>query len=197
MDGQCQDEFLRCMDPDLEQEGINVTFRWIKRNAASCSFLRDRGGVLFANVCAGFIRFCCGVCGERRFLGFLGAPWFLFLFMWEVPALSVYSFMCTVPGPRRCAYRWTPPRAKVGASSSWPTGQWSPLKALAGKVDRVVPTTGAQQSTFKSSGLAWTRKVQRYGGWTTVACMLVRCQNRNGNVPLLQILTRTGAHMHH
>ena len=30
--------------------------------------------MLFANVCAGFIRFCCGVGGERRCLGTLGAP---------------------------------------------------------------------------------------------------------------------------
>ena len=40
MDGQCQDEFLHCMDPGLEQELINVTFRWIKQHAPSCSFLR-------------------------------------------------------------------------------------------------------------------------------------------------------------
>ena len=30
--------------------------------------------MLFANVCAGFIRLCCGVCGERRCLETLGAP---------------------------------------------------------------------------------------------------------------------------
>ena len=29
MDGQCQDECLHCTDPGLEQERINVTFRWI------------------------------------------------------------------------------------------------------------------------------------------------------------------------
>ena len=29
MDGQCQDEFLHCTDPGLEQERIYVTFRWI------------------------------------------------------------------------------------------------------------------------------------------------------------------------
>ena len=40
MDGQCQDEFLHCTDPGLEQERINVTFRWIKQHVASCSFLR-------------------------------------------------------------------------------------------------------------------------------------------------------------
>ena len=37
MDGQCQDEFLHCTDPGLEQELINVTFRWIKRHTASCA----------------------------------------------------------------------------------------------------------------------------------------------------------------
>ena len=37
MDGQCQDEFLHCTDPGLEQERINVTFRWITRHTASCA----------------------------------------------------------------------------------------------------------------------------------------------------------------
>ena len=41
MDGQCQDEFVHCTDPGLEQERINVTFRWIKRHTASCA-LRTR-----------------------------------------------------------------------------------------------------------------------------------------------------------
>ena len=36
MDGQCQDEFLHCTDPGLEQERINVTFRWIQQHTASC-----------------------------------------------------------------------------------------------------------------------------------------------------------------
>ena len=36
MDGQCQDEFLHCTDPGLEQEWINVTFRWIRRHTALC-----------------------------------------------------------------------------------------------------------------------------------------------------------------
>ena len=54
----------------------------------------------------------------------------------------------------------------------------------------VVRTT-AQQTAFKSSGPAWTRKVQRYGGWTTVACMLMQLTKKNGYVPLLQMLMRT------
>ena len=36
MDGQCQDECLHCTDPGLEQERINVTFRWIKQHSVSC-----------------------------------------------------------------------------------------------------------------------------------------------------------------
>ena len=50
MDGQCQDEFLHCTDPGLEQERINVTFRWIKRHTASCA-LRT-GGVCCLPTCA-------------------------------------------------------------------------------------------------------------------------------------------------
>ena len=37
MDGQCQDKFLHCTDPGLEQERINVTFRCIKEHIASCA----------------------------------------------------------------------------------------------------------------------------------------------------------------
>ena len=29
MDGRCQDEFVHCANPSLEQERIKVTFRWI------------------------------------------------------------------------------------------------------------------------------------------------------------------------
>ena len=35
MDGQCQDEFLHCTDPGLEQERIYVTLRWIKHHSVS------------------------------------------------------------------------------------------------------------------------------------------------------------------
>ena len=38
MVGQCQDEFLHCTDPGLEQERINVTFRWIKKHVAAVPF---------------------------------------------------------------------------------------------------------------------------------------------------------------
>ena len=36
LDGQGQDEFLHCADPGLDQERINVTFRWIRQHTASC-----------------------------------------------------------------------------------------------------------------------------------------------------------------
>ena len=55
MDGQCQDEFLHWTDPGLDQERINDTFRRIKQHVPSCSLSEDRCGMLFANVCAGFI----------------------------------------------------------------------------------------------------------------------------------------------
>ena len=65
IDGQCQDKFLHCTDPGLEQERINVTFRWIKQ---------DSSGMLFANVCTGFISFCYGIVGNGVFWGFLVTP---------------------------------------------------------------------------------------------------------------------------
>ena len=40
MDGQCQDEFLHCTDPGLEQERINITFRWVKQHVSSCPLLK-------------------------------------------------------------------------------------------------------------------------------------------------------------
>ena len=43
MDGQCQDELLHCTDPGLEQERINVTFRWIRQHTTSCPL---RAGVV-------------------------------------------------------------------------------------------------------------------------------------------------------
>ena len=54
-------------------EQIDVTFRRIRQNVASCPLLRT-GVALFFNVCAGFVDCCCKVCGERRLVGFLGAP---------------------------------------------------------------------------------------------------------------------------
>ena len=45
-------------------------FRWIRRHV---DFRGDRGCVLFANLCGGFLRCCYGVSGERRFWEILGA----------------------------------------------------------------------------------------------------------------------------
>ena len=73
MDGQGQDEFYHCTDPGSGQERINVTFRWIKQHVASCSFFfKDRCGMLFANVYAGFVCSWCGDGGEWLNLGLSG-----------------------------------------------------------------------------------------------------------------------------
>ena len=72
MDGQCQDEFLHRTSPGREQDRINITFRWVKQHVSSCPLFFGRGGMLFANVCAGFISSCYGECFLWRFLGFLG-----------------------------------------------------------------------------------------------------------------------------
>ena len=103
MDGQCQDEILLCADPGLEQERINIAFALDQAACYLLSFLKDRSGVLFANVCAGFIRFCYGCswkfCGYGRVLVF-----------------PVYPFMFTEQGLRRCAHRRTRP---VGGGWWW------------------------------------------------------------------------------
>ena len=79
MDGQCQDEFLHCTDPGLEQERIYVTFRWIRQHA-SCP-LRT-GAVCCLPTCAQ----CSSVAVTEIVVtsGF-GAFWVFFgtLCMWE------------------------------------------------------------------------------------------------------------------
>ena len=76
MDGQCQDEFLHCTDPSLEQERINVTFCWIRQHTTtsplrsgvvcclptcaqglSATVWRIGGSALFG-FCGGFLEFC-------------------------------------------------------------------------------------------------------------------------------------------
>ena len=110
MDGQCQDEFYHCTDPGSEQERINVTFRWIRDHAASCSFLRT--GVPCLPTCAdGFSAPVTEFVGNGGFLGFLVTPRSL-LHMGTrtgVLALLVHTLMCTGLGLRRCAFRWTRP----------------------------------------------------------------------------------------
>ena len=98
MDGQCQDEFLHCMGPGLEQGRINVTFRWIRQHASSCPL---RTGAAPANVCEGFFHCCYPGCGECFFPCILGDRWRL--------VHECTSLMCTGLGLRRCACRWTRP----------------------------------------------------------------------------------------
>ena len=83
MDGQCQDEFLHRTDPGLEQEPINVAFRWIRQHTASCPL---RTGVVrclptcaqgsSAAVTEG-VEEGRGEGGGWYFFGTLGAPWSL------------------------------------------------------------------------------------------------------------------------
>ena len=40
MDGHCQDEFLHCTSPGLEQERINVTYRWIRQHTHFCPLFK-------------------------------------------------------------------------------------------------------------------------------------------------------------
>ena len=51
MDGQCPDAFAHCTDSGLEQEGINITLRWIKRHVASRPFSRT-GVMCCLSTCA-------------------------------------------------------------------------------------------------------------------------------------------------
>ena len=92
---QSQDEFVHCTDPGLEQGRIDVTFRWINWHVASCSFPRTRFDVLFANVCAGFIR------AATEFVenGAFGKG---FVCMGDT---LVCPCMFTQPGPHRCPHR--------------------------------------------------------------------------------------------
>ena len=71
MDGQCQDEFLHCTDPGLEQERIDVTFRWIRQHTTSCPL---RAGVVCClPTCAqGSSATVMGNLGVQRFGGFCG-----------------------------------------------------------------------------------------------------------------------------
>ena len=74
MDGQCQDEFLHCTSPGLDQERINVTFRWIRQHTTSCAL---RAGVVCClPTCAqGSSAAVTRDCWVWRFLRILGAPW--------------------------------------------------------------------------------------------------------------------------
>ena len=73
MDGQCQDEFLHCTDPGLEQERINVTFRWIRQHTTSCHL---RAGVVCClPTCAQGFSIPVMENGGLAPFGFCGVPW--------------------------------------------------------------------------------------------------------------------------
>ena len=80
MDGQCQDEFLHCTSPSLEQEQTDVTFRWIKQHSVSCPL---RTGIV-----------CCLPRAVTRVVGY-GAFWAFWvllgvLCMWRVLFLLIF-----------------------------------------------------------------------------------------------------------
>ena len=81
------------MDPGLEQERINGTFRWTKRHADSCPFLRTG------------LACCLPTCAQ----GSSAAVTTVVGWVWMVLALLVCSLMCTGLRLRRCAYHWTRP----------------------------------------------------------------------------------------
>ena len=87
---ECQDEFLHCTDPGLEQERINVTFRWIRQHTPSP--FAGCGSMSSANVYAGFFLYCYGDLGFQRFGCIVGAPWgFVCMgcsFCWCFPSYS-------------------------------------------------------------------------------------------------------------
>ena len=104
MDGQCQDDFLHCTDPGLEQERINVTFRWIRQRTTSCPL---RAGVACClPTCAQ--SFSAPVMRNGGFSTF-GVLWVLLevLCVWGILVLLVFSLIFTGLGLRRCAFRWT------------------------------------------------------------------------------------------
>ena len=104
VDGQCQDEFLHYTDPGLEQERINVTFRWIRQHTTSCPL---RAGVVCclptcARGSSATVMGNWGFCTFWVLWGLLGV-----LCVRGMPVLLVLSLIFTGLGLRRCAFRWT------------------------------------------------------------------------------------------
>ena len=100
---ECQDEFLHCTDPGLEQERINVTFRWISIRLPALFELgwyvacqRVRRVFLFLLWRMGVLA-PLGFCG-----GLLGA-----LCVWGTLVLLVFSLILTGFGFQRGVFRWT------------------------------------------------------------------------------------------
>ena len=107
MDGQCQDKFLHCTDPGLEQERINVAFRWIKQHVPSCSLLRAGVTCCLPTCAQGSSVSVTGFAGNGVLWAF--RPLLSALCIWEELVLLVYFFLCTGLGSRGCASCWTRP----------------------------------------------------------------------------------------
>ena len=72
MDGQCQDEFP---SQYKSWSGTGTDKRYVPLDQTTCCLLllsENKSGMLFANVCAGFISFCHEVCGEVVVFGLFG-----------------------------------------------------------------------------------------------------------------------------
>ena len=97
MDGQCQDEFLHRTDPGLEQERINVTFRWIRQHTTSCPL---RAGV----VC--YLPTCAKGLSASYFpqgLGYGRVPFAGLAFLTKVGGRIIYVTLGEFPGShKRC-----------------------------------------------------------------------------------------------
>ena len=109
LDGQCQEEFLHCADPGLEQERINVTFRWIRQHVASCLFVRTGVACCVRKVHPSLLR-------SLWRMALFGGFWVLqgALCMWEVLALQVYASCVQGSGYAGVPIDRHAPRAEVG-----------------------------------------------------------------------------------
>ena len=113
-DGQCQDEFLRCTEPGLEQKRINVTSRWIWQRVASRP--AERTGVAFSlPACSqdssAAVREFVGVCVFQILSALRGPVHVGWRGGGEALALLVYALASTGSGLRSCGYRRTRPVA--------------------------------------------------------------------------------------
>ena len=110
MDGQCQDEFLHRTSPGREQDRINITFRWVKQNVASCPLFKAGVACCLPTCAQGSSDPVMGNVSKGVFWVF----WFLLcvLCIWGVLVLPV-SLLCTRLGLLRCASCWTCPLGRV------------------------------------------------------------------------------------
>ena len=86
------------------------------------SLFEDWGGMLFANVCAGFIRLCCGIGGKRRCLRTLGSPGGS-THLGSISFANLPSCVCGTWATQACLSLDTPfGRSSERASSAWLSG---------------------------------------------------------------------------